>query len=46
MANNRKRTFKKMKKDKKINNREEVSQEQNFQRALKKIEVQDGYIND
>ncbi|MCM3388464.1 hypothetical protein [Ureibacillus chungkukjangi] len=39
-------TFRKMKKPKKINNREEISQEQNFEKALKKIEYQDNKIND
>jgi len=46
MAKKSSTTFKKMKKPKKINNREEISQEQNFEKALKKIEYQDNKIND
>ena len=35
-----------MKKPKNSKSREEISQEQNFERALKKIEVQNNQIND
>ncbi len=46
MAKKRKTTFRKMKTPKKKNNHEEISQELNFERALKKIEYQDNKIND
>ncbi|MFP3918833.1 hypothetical protein U5N28_13610 [Lysinibacillus telephonicus] len=46
MAKKEKTTFRKMKKPKKKNNREEISQELNYERALKKIEYQDNKIND
>ncbi|WP_158582919.1 hypothetical protein [Lysinibacillus yapensis] len=46
MAKKSSTTFKKMKKPKKVNNRAEISQELNFERALKKIELQDNKIND
>lgn len=46
MAKKRKTSFKKDKKPKKHNNREEVSQELNFEKALKKIEHQNNKIND
>ncbi|MCP1145013.1 hypothetical protein [Lysinibacillus endophyticus] len=39
-------SVRKMKKPKKKNNREEISQELNFEKALKKIEYQDNKIND
>ena len=46
MAKKEKTSFKKDKKPKKGVNREEISQEQNFDKALKKIEVQNNKIND
>lgn len=46
MAKKSSTTFRKMKKPRKKNNQAEISQEQNFERALKKIEVQNNYIND
>jgi len=46
MAKKSSTTFKKMKKPKKHNSREEISQEQNFEKALKKIEFQDNKINE
>ncbi|WP_158674420.1 hypothetical protein [Lysinibacillus antri] len=39
-------TFRKMKTPKKKNSREEISQEMNFEKALKKIEYQNNKIND
>lgn len=46
VAKKGKTTFRKMKKPKKHNNREEISQELNFEKALKKIEYQNNKIND
>lgn len=46
MAKKSSTTFRKMKKPKNHNSREEISQEQNFDKALKKIEFQDNKIND
>nr|WP_198044631.1 hypothetical protein [Lysinibacillus timonensis] len=46
MSKKEKTTFKKMKTPKKKNNREEISQEQNYEQALKKIQYQDNKIND
>ncbi|MEK9198421.1 hypothetical protein ACH0B5_10615 [Ureibacillus sp. 179-F W5.1 NHS] len=46
MAKKEKTTFRKEKKPKKHNSREEISQEQNFERALKKIEFQNNKTND
>ena len=46
MAKHESTTFRKMKKPKKHNSREEISQEQNFEKALKKIQYQDNKIND
>jgi len=46
VAKKGKTTFRKMKKPKNSKSREEISQEQNFERALKKIEVQNNQIND
>lgn len=46
MADKSNTTFRKMKKRKKVNNRAEISQELNFEQALKKIKYQDNKIND
>lgn len=46
MAKKSRTTFRKMRKPHKQNSSEEISQEQNFEKALKKIEFQNNKIND
>lgn len=46
MAKKSSTTFKKQKKTKKVNNHAEISQELNYEEALKKIKYQDNKINE
>ncbi|BDH61911.1 hypothetical protein MTP04_20410 [Lysinibacillus sp. PLM2] len=46
MAKKSSTTFKKQKKPKKVNNHAEISQELNYEEALKKIKYQDNKINE